>query len=795
MHRRLKFFLLSLLPVLVAPCAALAQQQGDDNAPWSQGSGSGPVQRTAPNFTPPSPPPNFTPPPPPQGVPPPRRVQPQQGPQNAPAREPQTSAQQPASPSPRAAAPSNLPELPDDVEEVLNDPGALASPNVNLDEPVGVIRIPELGANEVLEMLENLTQKSVLRQQNLPQVRITFFSQGELTRRQAITAIESLLALNGIAVTKLGDTFLKAVPLSTVNSQVPVLIDGSSLGLTPSQKVYSKVFYLNFLTTEEAAGAVSSFLTQGQPIAFGKNSAILITDSLVNIQRVENLLAKIDQPAPLNTEMAFFKLRNINAQDALRRLQTLQQGSLRARLEGNTTIDADERTNQLLVFTHPSNVKLISDIVEQLDMDVEPLTRTEIFSIRHADAVEVSEVIREVVTGQERVRDQQTGQRVRRPVTPAQQQAATTDGPGVQFSPYLTIVPDERTNTIVATGTASDLKLLNALVDRLDSLLPQVRIEVVIAEVQLAENDVSGLNQFGLSYGREAPGAFVEGGPDAAPYPIRGDGYDVPSGEGLGGGNKDLWLWPSLEGGGALISPFALEHFTFQALFQVAERNNRVQVLSAPTIVTTHNREASIIVGDQVPVVTSTTQGLEGSSYQTAQVQFRDVTLELNVKPLIGDNGIVQMEIEQKYDTLGEPRAIGGGVEPQPTISTRQATSFVSVRSGNLVVLGGLQRVDESDRSGKVFLLGDIPVLGELFRPKSRSIARTELLIFIRPVVVNNAEEANTDAERQIDRAEAAERIREYLESGHFNMKKEQDEAEAEKPKRILRRGQWVEVQ
>src|SRR5690606_37974263 len=203
---------------------------------------SEPVQRTAPNFTPPSPPPNFTPPPPPQGVPPPRRVQPQQGPQNAPAREPQTSAQQPASPSPRAAAPSNLPELPDDVEEVLNDPGALASPNVNLDEPVGVIRIPELGANEVLEMLENLTQKSVLRQQNLPQVRITFFSQGELTRRQAITAIESLLALNGIAVTKLGDTFLKAVPLSTVNSQVPVLIDGSSLGLTPSQKVYSKVF-------------------------------------------------------------------------------------------------------------------------------------------------------------------------------------------------------------------------------------------------------------------------------------------------------------------------------------------------------------------------------------------------------------------------------------------------------------------------------------------------------------------------------------------------------------------------
>src|SRR5690606_24385741 len=131
----------------------------------------------------------------------------------------------------------------------LNDPGELAAAGVNLEEEVGVIRIPELGANEVLEMLENLTRKAVLRQQNLPTVRVTFFSQGPLTRREAITAVESLLALNGIAITKLGETFLKAVPLSSVNSQVPVLLDDSSLGLTPSQKVYSKVFYLDFLTT------------------------------------------------------------------------------------------------------------------------------------------------------------------------------------------------------------------------------------------------------------------------------------------------------------------------------------------------------------------------------------------------------------------------------------------------------------------------------------------------------------------------------------------------------------------
>ena len=703
------------------------------------------------------PPPDFVPPPPPDMSPPDRP---------------------PGVPRP-VARPAARRNQPTEEELLQRDSSLVTEEDPRMQETVGLIRIPEMGTNEVLEMLENFTGKPILRQQTLPTVKITFFSQGALTRGEAVTAIESLLALNGIAITSLGEKFLKAVPSAVINAQVPRHWKGSTLNAVPSMMIYEKIFELDFLTTDEAAALLQPLMSQGAPIAFDKSNRILVTDALVNLQRIERLMPILDSPADLKTEMLFFELQNIQADEVMQRLQQIIAGPLRRQLETNTTIDADKRTNQLLIFTHRSNVDLVTRLIERLDIDVAPTTATEVYSIRYADAIEVVNIIEQVVTGQRAVR-QETGGDSNNPAAQAararaaaqirqnNQTVATarSESSNLQFSDFLTIVPDERANTIVASGTHSDLAYLEQLIERIDTLLAQVRIEVVITDVSLTKEQQRGIDAFRFGYTGTGFDIDFES-PENSWTATPGDFYGVSSGFGWQDGNFSMDI----------------------VLNRIAENDN-IKVLSAPTIVTTHNKEASVSVGQEVPVITSiTTTDTTGSvsgAIDRSQVQYRDVKLELKVTPLIGSDGIVQMEIEQQVQDLGTPVDVGTNQPPQPTINTRTANSYVSVQDGGLIALGGLQRLSTTNTRGKMAVLGSIPVLGSLFKSDVKSQEKNELLIFIRPTIVRTAEEGNLDANKLINKLQGSEEIRDYLKEGSFPMKdKEPGEKEGEdRPRR-----------
>ncbi|MCC5807683.1 MAG: hypothetical protein JJU00_15265 [Opitutales bacterium] len=657
------------------------------------------------------------------------------------------------------------------TEEEPPDSTLVDNDDPRMRESVGLIRIPGMGTNEVLEMLENFTRKPILRQQNLPAVNITFFSQQAMTRGEAILAIESLLALNGIAITEVGERFLKAVPVGVINTQVAPRWEGSTLDATPSQKLYERLYRLEFLNAPEAAQLIQPLMSQGAPIAFDKSNFLLITDALINHQRLERLLKVIDAPAALNTEILFYQLTNIPAQEALRRLQQVQSGPLRRQLENNTTFDADDRTNQLIVFTHPENAKLIDNLIERLDIDVAPLTSTRVINIRHAQAEEVVRLIEQVVSGQKQARDaaqgtrstptrsstRQPGQQQQQP-TPAQAAAAAIRGEGasLQFSDLMTLVADERANTIVVSGTQSDLRFLESLIEEIDIVLAQVRIEVIITEVTLSHDYVRGLDAFGITHNVTA-------------------GYQLQEGEvrsditGIGGPNTILRpRFSGIDDPALSVSPIILGpgEFSMDLILRQGRTSGNVQVLSAPTIVTTHNREANISIVRNVPIITqaftSEQDQVVGGIRQN--IQYRDVGIELNVTPLIGSNGVVQLEVEQSVSD----QIPGTGVGGNPVFSNRQARSYVSVSNGEIVVLGGLQQLNTSDSERRIFLLGDIPVLGNLFRRKEDREERTELLIFIRPFIVANTAEANADARSRLEIIESREDAERYLDTGTF---------------------------
>ncbi|MDX2110869.1 MAG: secretin N-terminal domain-containing protein [Verrucomicrobiota bacterium] len=712
------------------------------------------------------PPPMMTPPPPPSFVPPappPQSVQPQPTPAN--------NSQQPATAMEGMAQAINQMRTATVADEGRDSNSPIPyeqsitltpHPTPNMDEAVGLIKIPELGTNEIIEMLENFTGKPILRQQSLPAVKITFYSQGPMTRGEAILALESLLSLNGIAITPVGENFLKAIPTSIANTQVPALWEGTTLGAISSQKVYSKLFKLRFLTPTESLPLIQPLMSQGAPLLYEKAGLLLITDSLINLQRIESVLVKVDRRSPVPFKMLFFNLKNTASNDIVKRLQTLQQGPLKGQLENNTAFDADDRTNQLIIFTHPDNEEFINELVRKMDVDVDPLTRTEVYHVKHAQATDVASLIEEVVTGQKQSRPSKSSGSSSGGRAPAPQPVRPTPQPGqaggsgesksLQFSDYFTVVPDERANTIIASGTASDLAFLTGLIEKIDTLLPQVRIEAIITEVSLSNGITRGIDQFQYTYNRSTASLDGKVSADAK---VGGQGH---------------FLTPGLPGT-TFLTPLAFgpgTTFSLDMVIQAAETNSNVQVLSAPTIVTTHNREASILVGEDRPFRTSSYQGTTteaNSSGLSSNYSYKKVGIELKVKPLIGSNGIIQMEIEQKVDNVKGTTA--DNVE-SPIIFTRQATSFVSVADGQVVVLGGLQSVDTNKAKSKMAFIGDIPLLGDLLSRRVRSESRSELLIFIRPTIMNSAEETNTEAMRLIKMQESRAKIEEYLKNGKF---------------------------
>jgi len=635
-----------------------------------------------------------------------------------------------------------------------------------MQEMVGLIRIPDMGTNEVLEMLENFTGKPILRQQTLPNVKITFFSQEPLTRGEAILAIESLLSLNGIAITPLGEQFIKAVPANIINAQGAPVWEGSTLDATPTQKIYEKLFRLDFLDTPEATQMIQPLMSQGTPIAFEKSGLILISDALVNLQRIERMLKLIDQPAALNKAILYFPLDNLEATELIRRLDQIAQGPLSKQLGGNTSFEADERTNQLIVFTHPSNEELIRNLVGKLDIDVAPLTATKVYNIRYADATEVVSIIEQVVTGQREVRESGNNNNAasaarRRAAQQRANQAAAaarSEGENLQFSDFLTIVPDERANTIVASGTNNDLRYLESLIEQIDTLLAQVRIEVVITEVRLQEGDTRGIDSFAFGYNTDfnIDDGTARVDDKSATIPSEGGAYGV--------------TFPSPVQWGP-------DKFGIEFVLNAAKTKSNVSVLSAPTIVTTHNKEASVSVGEERPVLIGQTSSGVNTNIVTNNIQFKDVKLELKVTPLIGMDGVIQMEIDQSNQSVIGDVEIGDG--SRPIIGTRKATSFVSVGDGELVVLGGLQALDTNLNENKMAILGKLPILGELFTKNTEDRIRTELLIFIRPTIVRTTKQANADAEKMVETIESSEDVNRYLREGTF--RKDDEEPESEK--------------
>jgi general secretion pathway protein D len=641
-------------------------------------------------------------------------------------------------------------------------PAAPGEPELLPDSHQVVVFVDE-GAGPVLDFLERLTGKIILRPQNLPQIRVSFDSRGPISRDDAILAMESLLVLNGIMVTDLGGRFLRAAPASNVNQQAPDLLIGPVGDLPSSQRIFAKVFPIQYLQSgSQALPIVQQLLSATAAVVnIEKSNALLITDALVNLQRIETVLRDVDRPQTLRGEFRFITLQHIGAEDLQRRLDALVSGPLKTYVEGNVSITSDERTNQLILYGASENLSLLQSIIDGIDIDAAPLTQTEVFYMRQAQATAVVTLIESVIAAQEESRQAKRTESARQEqdsrdaaesalADPGERAANASlenvvstlleSSPSLQFSPYVGLAADERSNSIVAYGTRSDINSIRDLVDKIDIPLPQVRIEAIITEVTLSDNEAFGLERFGFTYNPAAAADITFGGPLAV----------ADSGGGISGAGFDL--------GGSL------RPFTLQGVIQAAESTSDVRVLSTPSIVVSHNEEAVINVSESRPIITGSTTDLSGGSFSRSTVQFRDIGINLKVKPLIGSDGTVQMVVEQTVENVIRETKIDGN--DQPIIGRREARSTISVQDRDIIILGGLQENRRRMVDSRWPIVGRIPVVGRVFGGEKEEFERTELIIFLRPTILANPAAASAVTRDRLDLSSERKVIQDFLESG-----------------------------
>jgi len=643
-----------------------------------------------------------------------------------------------AAPAPAAASPA----------PVAGVVAAVPLPGLSGADQVGPVILRDETVAQVLDLMQRWTGKSILRPQALPASVYTLSLPASITRDEALLAIETLLNLNGIAVIQQGDKFLKVVPNLVAKSESPALIAGSTLTLPPSGRIATKIYTLKHANAQEFVTQIISGLNTtlaSPPIYFGRNNAFLVTDSITNLQKIEKLVEQLDKPQLDLVVTKSYTLKNAMATDmvakltAMLRTPQVTSGGAPFRLSTGTTFLADERTNRVLLMGSADQHDFFDKLIDTLDQKSNPNTKTDVIFLRHADAQQVATLVTSLVTGQTTAASRAgntvrntTQNRTPTPVAvPGAAGAAGAAGPSQmgadEFSSSLTVLPDVRSNSVVVSGTNDDLRLLHDLIDKVDIVLPQVRIEVVIAEVKLSDNESNGFNTLGLTVtngklvgiGGTGAGFGVNGANAIATTNLPANTTQVGGSQGTLGANNSLSATIGL-----VTTP----------------RKGDLKILSVPAITTTHNKEATLFVGESRPVITgSTLSTTTGAS--TSTVSQRDIGITLKVLPLIGKDGAVQLQVSQSVEDILGTTILDGN--DQPIIGRRTTDSYVSAMSGEIVVLGGLQRTVTTKSTSR---LGPIPIIGDIFGSTTNLEEKQELIIFLRPYVLNSSAVDNLDA-------------------------------------------------
>ncbi len=668
----------------------------------------------------------------------------------------------------------------------------------------------------VLEFYAGLTGRTMIRAPGVDAT-ITLRGQTRMTEREALIAIESILAMHNVALVPMGDRFLRVVQPGAVRQEgLPILREMPEEPFAETDQILSMIINLNYVEISEVQPILQELIHgYGKIQVLERTNSLLITDTASNLNRIHEVLDFIDRPVELREDIFVRRINYAEAAQVASRLGEFLQdreerparapaaapqperrappgvirpgreGETRPRqptaspavdaaaelaergvIQGRVKIVADERINTLFIISRPVNFTFFDRIIDILDQPVDPEIIVRVVNLEYAVAEDVASILNDFIGA---ASGDRPGGAIRRGErgedTPADRAAALRDfaaglareqrateaaenGSQIgRLSEQTRILSDHRSNSLLLMGRRSDIAVLEGIIDQLDVMLGQVLIEAVIVEITLGDTVESGvgwLQRTLTAYNEQAAGP---GGSLTVREPVAAFGGGFTPGrsiDNLGRVAEQLRDGPSVPAGG-LSYYLTFFDLNLDAVIRLAATSRDARILSTPVILTTDNTEAKIIVGESRPVVTSTSVSTVGDR-QVSQYQFRDIGIDLTVTPRINPQRFVVMDIHQSADNVGGFEEIDGN--RVPIITKREMKAQIAVRNRATIVLGGLVNTDRTISSTKVPILGDIPLLGRLFRMDTTADTRTELLVLITPYVMMTPEEARAESAR-----------------------------------------------
>ncbi len=536
--------------------------------------------------------------------------------------------------------------------------------------------------------------------------KVTVISARSMNREEVYQVFLSVLQVHGYAAVKVGEV-IKILP--DVNAkQGPVATSGVDAQANGDELVTRVVPIKNVPAVQMVPILRPLVPQQGHLAAYPNSNVLVISDRAANIQRLISIIDRIDRPD--SQEIEVVPLQHASAAEVVRIINSMSRQDAQGQVPGGTTLAADERSNSILLSGDNAARLRIRGLIAHLDTPLQGGGNSQVVFLKYAKASELAPILLGV--SQFEAEGQGGANRV----------ATATTG-----SQEVDIQADETNNALIITAAPAKYESLRRIISQLDVRRAQVLVEAIIAEVS---NDLS--KDLGVEF------AYVPTDRSSGTTPAFGTliDSDINIGAAFGEVADALGAVAS----GAFLGAAKLSgKDRFAAILRAIESDNASNILSTPQLVTLDNVQAEIVIAENVPFITgqftNTGSGTDSAVNPFQTIERQDVGITLRITPQINEGDSVKLDVEQESSEVLE-----SGIAGASDLVTRKRSIKTSVlaRDQQTIVMGGLVQDTYTDSVSKVPLLGDIPLLGHLFKSTATSKAKTNLMLFIHPVIIRD---------------------------------------------------------
>ena len=561
------------------------------------------------------------------------------------------------------------------------------------DDELRSLNLQDADIRLLIETVSDITKKNFIIDPQI-QAKVTVISGRPVHKDEIYEIFLTVLNVHGLAAINDGNS-IKIIPESDIGGVI------GELNQANGSDFVTRIVPLKYVPAQDLLTMLKSINKKANVIAHKESNLLIISDRAKNVERMLAIIHRIDKKSDSSIDM--ISLQHANATEVAQTIESLLDTGTAA-LGSKTKIVADERTNSVIINAPPALKIRIHTLIAQLDSPLETNSQSQVIKLKYSEAESLVSIL-ETLANKSQIN-------------------ANGEKSGEQNA---TIQAHKETNSLVINASPTVFKNLQSAIAQLDVPRPQVLVEAIIAEITVDHSKEAGFQWQGL-LNQLNGGEGLIGGTN---YGIVGNILSPNTAGGLVNNGVNVG-YVHLDGDG---NP------QIGALLSALAQNTNNNILSTPSLVTLNNKEASLSVGQEVPFLTgqfTNTGANNGSTNPFSTIQRKDIGISLTVTPHIYEGNQIVLDIAQEVSSLAQSATTIDVITNKRTLTTS-----VMVPNDGVIVLGGL--IDDSieETIKKVPLLGDIPVVRNLFRHKKKTRVKRNLMIFIHPKILDSSNQAD----------------------------------------------------